>query len=177
MDCISRNAIFMENEGMIQRTIRRNWPLIVALHLERDDVYQELAVAVLNAIDSFDPMRSECIRTHIWMQLQYAILSIKRRYRPSGLTGRGCQRQVVLSLNRDDGLDMFLAVEPEEDAPELSPRMRQALSHLDPAERRAVIRYLRDQDTKREAAVRAALDKVRAYYLDAVAGPYCVPVL
>ena len=33
-----------------------------------DDVYQELAMAALNAIETFDPMRSECIQAHIWMR-------------------------------------------------------------------------------------------------------------
>ena len=70
MDSISRNEIFLENEGMIWRVMRHNWPLICALRLDRDDVYQELAMAALNAIDNFDPARSECIQAHIWMKLQ-----------------------------------------------------------------------------------------------------------
>ena len=55
MDFTSRNEIFLENEGMIRRVMRRNWPLICAMRLDRDDVYQELAIAALNAIDTFDP--------------------------------------------------------------------------------------------------------------------------
>ena len=70
MDSISRNEIFLENEGMIWRVMRHNWPLICALRLDRDDVYQELAMAALSAIDNFDPARSECIQAHIWMKLQ-----------------------------------------------------------------------------------------------------------
>ena len=86
MNYTERNEIFMDNEGMIWRVIRRNWPLITAMRLDRDDVYQELALAALNAIETFDPMRSECIQAHIWMQLQYAVLNIKRQYKPCGLT-------------------------------------------------------------------------------------------
>ena len=86
MDFTTRNDTFLENENMIRRVMRRNLPLIHALRLEWDDVYQELAIAALHAIDSFDPKRSECIRAHIWMQLQYAILTIKRRNRPCGIT-------------------------------------------------------------------------------------------
>ena len=169
MDSITRNEIFLENEGMIWRVIRRNWPLIRALRLDQDDVYQELAMAALDAIDTFDPMRSECIQAHIWMKLQYAVLTIKRQYRPCGLTGFGNrERPVVVSLDQSEGMDRFLTTEPEKETVELSPAMRQALSRLDEEERRAVIRYLNDQESTRERTVKAALDKIRVFYLAAV---------
>ena len=116
MDFTSRNEIFLENEGMIRRVMRRNWPLICAMRLDRDDVYQELAIAALNAIDTFDPTRSECIRAHIWMKLQYAILTIKRQHRPCGITGQNKVRTVVVSLDQDDGMDRFLADQPKKEA-------------------------------------------------------------
>lgn len=175
MDFTERNEIFMDNEGMIHRVMRRNWPLIRAMHLDWDDVYQELAMAALNAIETFDPMRSECIQAHIWMKLQYAILTIKRQYRPCGLTGFGKQpRPVVISLDQTEGLDHFLTTEPMKEATELSPAMRQALSRLDEEERRAVVRYLNDQKSKQERTVRAALDKVRVYYLSAIPESRCL---
>ena len=171
MDSIKRNEIFMDNVDMIRRVMRRNWPLICAMHLDWDDVYQELAIADLNDIDSFDPMRSECIQAHIWMKLQYAILTIKRQYRPCGITGQSKVRTVVVSLDQDDGMDRFLANRPNEDASELSPQMRQALSRLNEDERQAVVRYLNDQESKRERTVKAALDKIRVYYLATVPKP------
>lgn len=89
MDTMTRNQIFMENEEIITRVMRRNAPLLRALRLEWDDVYQELAVAMLNAIKTFDPARSESLRAHIWMKLQYAVLDIKRRHSPHGMTAMG----------------------------------------------------------------------------------------
>ena len=168
MDFTSRNEIFLENEGMIRRVMRRNWPLICAMRLDRDDVYQELAIAALNAIDTFDPTRSECIRAHIWMKLQYAILTIKRHLLPCGITGQNKVRTVVVSLDQDDGMDRFLADQPKKEAAVLSPQMRQALSCLTVEERRAVIRYLDDQESKRNRTVKAALDKIRVYYLTTI---------
>ena len=50
----------------------------------------------------------------------------------------------------------------------LSPQMRQALSCLTVEERRAVIRYLDDQESKRNRTVKAALDKIRVYYLTTI---------
>lgn len=166
MDSISRNEIFLENEGMIWRVMRRNWPLICALRLDRDDVYQELAMAALNAIETFDPMRSACIQAHIWMKLQYAVLTIKRQCRPCGLTSLGSRRPVVVSLDRLESRDRAPAARRQEDA-ELSPAMRQALARLSGEERRAVIRYLNGQESRQESTVQAALNKVRCCYLAA----------
>lgn len=105
MDFIERNEIFMDNEGMIRRVMRRNWALICAMRLDWDDVYQELAMAALSAIETFDPTRSECIQAHIWMKLQYAVLTIKRQHRPCGLTGFGNrERPVVVSLDQSEGM-------------------------------------------------------------------------
>lgn len=169
MTFTERNNIFMENEDMINRVMRCNWPLICAMHLDWDDVYQELAMAALNAIDTFDPNRSDCIEVHIWMKMKYAMLTIKRQHRPCGLTGIGNrQRPVVVSLEQSDGMDRFLATESDKEPMDLSPAMRQALSRLDEKERKAVVRYLNDQESKRERTVKAALDKIRVYYLAAV---------
>lgn len=54
MDSITRNHIFMENIDLINRTLRLHRFLLYALHLELDDVYQELAITALQAIDSYD---------------------------------------------------------------------------------------------------------------------------
>ena len=43
MDAITRNNIFIENMELINRTMHRHRLLLFALHLDRDDVYQELA--------------------------------------------------------------------------------------------------------------------------------------
>ena len=115
---------------------------------------------------------TECIHSNISMNLQYAILTIKRQHRPCGLTGLGNQqRPVVVSLDQSEGMDRFLTTEPEKETVELSPAMRQALSRLDEEERRAVIRYLNDQESMRERTVKAALDKIKVYYLATVPEP------
>lgn len=168
MDTMIRNNIFLENEDLIRNTIRRHWPLIRALRLERDDVYQELAMAALAAIDAFDESRSNSIQAHIWMQLQYAILGLKRKHRPGGLT-QFCQwRPVIVSLECVEGLGELLEKEqPMEDA--LSPELKKALSKLEPSERDAVIRYLNGGAPRRKAQIRdlnTAFDKLRVYYVE-----------
>jgi len=45
------------------------------------------------------------------------------------------------------------------------------LVSIDEEERRAVIRYLNNQECKRERVVKAAMDKIRIYYLAAIPAP------
>ncbi len=174
MEPIRRNEIFMENEDMIRRTIRRNWPLLCALTQDMDDVYQELANAALNAIDGFDPRRSDSVRVHIWAKLQYAVLDIKRQSRPCGITGLSSERPIVLSVELAEERGCPPVAEVRRENTGLSPQLRAALSRLDESERQAVIRYLDGQNPEQKSAFDSALDKIKCYYLAAAPTRRCV---
>jgi len=83
----SIETLFEEHQNLIQSMIRRNRPLLAALHLEDEDVAQDLSIRVLSAIERFDSERSESLAAHITCSLQYEILDMKRRYKPHGVTG------------------------------------------------------------------------------------------
>lgn len=89
METIDLNleSLFEQHKNLINRTIRRNRPLLSALRLEDEDVAQQLSIAMLSAIRRFDPDRSESLAACIWYSLQYEVLNIKRRYKPHGVTG------------------------------------------------------------------------------------------
>jgi len=164
MEPIKRNKIFLENEDMIRRTICRNWPLLCALRLELDDVYQELAIAALNAIDGFDPQRPDSVRVHIWAKLQYAVLDIKRQSCPCGITGLGGERPIVLSVELAEKQGYPPAEEERCESAGLSPQLHAALSRLDESERQAVIRYLNGKKPEQESAFDSALGKMKCFY-------------
>jgi len=169
MESTRRNKIFMENEDMI----RRHWPLLCALRLDMDDVYQELAIAALNAIDSFDPRRSDSVRIHIWAKLQYAVLDIKRQFRPCGITGLGGNRPIVLSVELAEEHGYPPVAEERCESAGLSPQLRAALSRLDESERQAVIRYLDGQKPEKKSTFDSALDKIRCFYLASAPSRRC----
>ena len=73
-------------EDMICRMIRCNDPLLRVLHLEVEDVYQELAIAAMQASYGFDPVRSDSLEDYMWTKLQGALLDMKRDYHPAGLS-------------------------------------------------------------------------------------------
>lgn len=170
MDPITRNNIFMEHMNLINRTMHRNRLLLYALHLDPDDVYQELAIAALQAIDSFDARRCDSVKVHIWAKLQYTILDIKRQYRPHGLTPQGGNSRPSawpLDLLGEDRVPP--AMDDQEEQMQEN-RLRQALSHLEPQEQHAVILYLKGARLVHKAekhSFDSALDKLREFYLAA----------
>lgn len=81
-----RNAVVMEHLPCIETVMRRNYSLIEAAHLDWDDVYQQLALRLIRAVDTFDPGKGK-LRGHIFSQLKYELLNCKRPYRVNGITG------------------------------------------------------------------------------------------
>lgn len=153
-------------EDMIHRVIRRNYPLLQALHLDPEDVYQDLAIAAIRASWTFDPRRSDSLEAYMYMKLQYAILDMKRDYQPAGLTRVDGARPRVSSLEYclEHGLQVA-AAEYEESDSDL--RLREALRRLNPQERQVVLLYLEDVRPRREqeTALSSAFRKLRDFYL------------
>lgn len=166
MDTITRNDLFFDYNDMIRRIMRRNRLLLYALRLEQEDVYQELAMAALMAIDAFDPSRSSSMEVHVWMKLQYAMLTMKQQHKPGGLTGLRGLRPCLCSVEFEEELGHPLAAPTVSDAQEAD-QLQQALTRLAPEEREVVIRYLegvRPRWTKEKLYFAAALDKLKVYY-------------
>ena len=78
-----RNRIVEENLPMIDKVIRRNWSLMIAAHLDYDDVYQDLAIRLIRCVENFDPDKGT-LHTHIYSQLKCELLNCKA---PRKLTG------------------------------------------------------------------------------------------
>ncbi|MCM1297760.1 MAG: hypothetical protein NC311_19660 [Muribaculaceae bacterium] len=93
-----RNRIVEEHLPRIDRTIRRNRALMKAAHLDYDDVYQQLAVRLIQAVAGFDPDKGR-LEQHIDAQLQYEMLSCKDSRQRYGLTNAPYDlRGAVISL-------------------------------------------------------------------------------
>jgi len=80
-----RNHVVEEHLWCINAVMKRNAQLIKAARLERDDVYQQLAIRLIHAVAGFDPDKGE-LRQHIFAQLQYELLNCKSPYRLHGIT-------------------------------------------------------------------------------------------
>ncbi len=81
-----RNQLVEEHLWCIDRVMRSNRTLITAAHLDRDDVYQQLAVRLIKAVSGYDPDKGG-LRQHIFAQLKYELLNCKSVRRLYGITG------------------------------------------------------------------------------------------
>lgn len=71
-----RNAIVEDYLWCIDSVIRQNYALIRAASLDRDDVYQALALRLIRAVAGYDPEKG-VLRQHIFAQLHYELLNCK----------------------------------------------------------------------------------------------------
>ena len=81
-----RNRIVEENLPLIDKVIRRNWSLMIAAHLDYDDVYQDLAVRLIRCVENYDPDKGT-LHAHIYSQLKYELLNCKTPLKRTGITG------------------------------------------------------------------------------------------
>ena len=79
-----RNEIVERYLWCIDSVIHQNWTLMCAAHLNRDDVYQFLAVRLIHAVANFDPGKGD-LKQHVFSQLKYELLSCKSSQRRYGL--------------------------------------------------------------------------------------------
>ena len=71
-----RNDLVEEYLWCIDTVIRQNRLLLELAHLDRDDVYQDLAMRLIRAVAGYDPSKGH-LRQHIFCQLEYELLNCK----------------------------------------------------------------------------------------------------
>lgn len=77
-----RNRLVLSYLWCIDSVIRQNLSFIQAAHLDKEDVYQSLAIRLIRAVEIYRP-GTRSLQKYIFKQLKYEILnckSAKRRY-------------------------------------------------------------------------------------------------
>lgn len=77
-----RNRLVMAYLWCIDSVIRQNYGLVQAAHLDKDDVYQYLAIRLIRAVELYRP-GAKSLKGYIFNQLKFELLnckSVKRRY-------------------------------------------------------------------------------------------------
>lgn len=70
-----RNNLVEQYLWCIDSVIRQNYTLVLAAHLDRDDVRQALAVRLIQAVDRYDPNKGCSLKSYIFKQLKYELLT------------------------------------------------------------------------------------------------------
>ena len=158
MDVIIRNDLFTSYTGLIERVMRANRRMLCTLSMEMEDIYQELSLAVLRALDSYEEQRATTMDAHVWMTLQCALADLK--------SANARHNALHTHTHADQQVHR-----PNTCLPEVlcNDRLWQALSRLDPHEREYVLEYLDGQPTgshpESRRCLAAAKEKLRNYYL------------
>jgi len=165
LDVITRNELLIQYEPVVKWTIKRNWPLIRALNLDADDVYQDLCIAAMKAIDCFDPRKSDSLKTHLVSRLQYEVKNLKKRYNLHGLTGvKGID---VIFISMDYQPEECRQVEIPVESPYGLAEFKEALTLLSPDEREVVeekVQGVYHRKKEQRALLAAAQEKITNYY-------------
>ena len=98
-----RNEIFMELERPIWCVINQNRRILTALHADLDDVYQDLALCAIRAIDRYDPQKyTASVKTFAMRNVEAYIKRSFEYFRCCGLGGkaaRNLESGMVVSLD------------------------------------------------------------------------------
>lgn len=165
LDAIQRNDLLTENLWWVRTIISKNMLLIQALRLDYDDVFQDLCMVALKAIDNFDPAKSVSIATHVMSRMQYEVKNLKHRYIPHGMTASRNKDIAFLSLDyrSDTGLSVEIPCEDSYSQFEVD----DILSLLSPAERGVVTEKMEGVYHRRKeqrALLDTASQKIAHFY-------------
>jgi len=94
-----RNYLFEEKAYLINVTMNKHRALIRACRMEADDVYQQLSIRLLNAIDKYDWTKCPNMDAYLMVQLRYELLYIKTCSNRTGVTGAPKMGFSLLSLD------------------------------------------------------------------------------
>lgn len=86
MTVTKRNALVEEYLWCIDSVIWQNETLVVAAHLDREDVYQSLALRLIRAVERYDQAKGPTLKQYIFDQLKYELLSCSSPQAKYGFT-------------------------------------------------------------------------------------------
>lgn len=147
LDEYVRNSAFEEYQNILTRCVRRNLPLIMALHLEIEDVVQDLSIRMLCSVERYDETRCCAFSKFLYHELQHEILNMRRRHKPHGIVGvpRAERLDIVYLDHRENGAFFELPVSESFEECELE----EALDALPTEERCVVIRKMNGEPIRK----------------------------
>jgi len=83
-----RNILFLEMQDSITWIVRKNRHRIQAVHMDLEDVWQDLAVCALRAIDRFRPDGGAALKTFVECNMNFLLEKLLVKFCMHGLSGR-----------------------------------------------------------------------------------------
>lgn len=70
-----RNSLVEQYLWCIDSVIWQNQTLMIGAHLDREDVYQSLALRLIRAVERYDPTKGRSLKGYIFDQLRFELLT------------------------------------------------------------------------------------------------------
>ena len=75
MTLSQRNNLVEQYLWCIDSVIWQNQTLMIGAHLDREDVYQSLALRLIQAVGRYDPTKGRSLKGYIFDQLKFELLT------------------------------------------------------------------------------------------------------
>ena len=135
-----RNYLFEEKAYLINVTMNVHYPLIRACRMEEDDVYQQLSLRMVKALDKYDPAKCPNMDAYLMLQLRYELLNMKVCSKLTGVAGAPRKGFSLLSLDARNAAGYPLVAPAYSDASNVL-RLEREIDSL-PSEQRSVLSRL-----------------------------------
>lgn len=139
-DARDRNYTFEEKEYIIGNVMNRRAAMIRAARMDKDDVYQELSLRLLELLDAYDPEQCCNLDAYLTLMLGYRLCSLNRGSKNTGMPEAPKRGFFMLSLNKENQFGHCLEI-PMVDT-EASPDWVESEIDALPKKQRAVINRL-----------------------------------
>jgi len=136
-----RNYLFEEKAYLVNVTMNKHRALIRACRMEDDDVYQQLSIRLLNAIDKYDPAKCPNMDAYLMLQLRYEIWNMKACSKLTGVSGAPKKGFSTISLDAREAAG-YPAQDPHDADPTNVLWLKQEIRSLPAAQKSAIFRLL-----------------------------------
>jgi len=94
-----RNYLYEEKAHLINSTMNTHDALVLACDMEDADVYQELSLYLLGAIEEYNPAKSPNMDAYLMLELENKLLDMKACSKLAGITDAPKKGFALLSLD------------------------------------------------------------------------------
>lgn len=136
-----RNYLFEEKEYLVNVTVNKHRRLIRACRMEEDDVYQELSLRLLQALDKYDAGKCPNLDAYLMLQLRYQLWNMSACSKRTGVPGAPKKGFSLLSLDAPNENGLAIQVPVYDEKPNVL-WLEQEIDALPSVQRKTVFRLL-----------------------------------
>lgn len=136
-----RNYLFEEKQYLINVAMNKHHHLIRVCRMEPDDVYQELSIKLLKALEKYDESKCANLDAYLTLQLRFCILDMKACGKLTGVPEAPKRGFSIMSLDTKNSNGLAMQVPFYDERPDML-WLEQEINSLPPKQRKTIFRFL-----------------------------------